>query len=135
MSFTKKDQQELALWELTRKELMETDRMIWDKISKLQSKKKAVELGVFLGKCYKFYDSYSEDKQWFVYVKFTGIDEEYGELVGQRFCKDSLGEIEFQANKRISYVVDYIKNGKAFKITPRHFDIMKEKYLREGGFI
>lgn len=134
--FSKADEQELNLFQLARSELWKAGQSINEKIDVLRKKQKVAERTPLIGKCFKYPNSYSDNEKWWEYVKFTGFDSDDGDLIGQVVSKDSRGIVEFKGNVNLDHVFTiYITGKRAVKITPRHYEIMKNKFLKDGGCI
>lgn len=131
--FTKEDEQQLKIFELAGQELNKASSDIYEKVRSLRAKKKIADNTPLIGKYFTFQNSYSPDKRWIEYVKVTGVNE-YGDLVGQQFSKDSYDKIQFKANHDVNIISTYL-TCKPVKITQKQYEKERTKLLKEAGLI
>lgn len=100
-------------------------------LDNIDNKKRAELAKTFLGKCYKFHNSYSGDNKWWLYIKVVGVDGT--ELIYEEFQETCYGEIEIKRARRPIYKYDSFPFG-AFDssyipIDEKEFQEAKEKIL------
>lgn len=81
----------------------------------------------YIGKCYRYRNSYSDDKSWWMYVKVTGIKN--GELIYCCVEKTANQEITIKINQYGLLVQDNTVNHNYIPITPAEYNKMAKSIL------
>ena len=93
-----------------------------EELEDIKDEKRTEELGKYIGKCYKFKNSYSYDKPWWLYLKVVGATPDFVEVIGCE--KDIYGKITI---KRDTISMETLER----RIYEKTFNKMFKKHLDE----
>lgn len=102
----------------TKKEILPLE----DELYTLRDEKIKEELSKYIGKCYKYKNSYQNEKPWWLYIKVIGVEHNYLKTIECE--KDCYGKIEIRKYQTSTSTLEK-------KIYEKTFNKMLDKYIKE----
>ena len=96
-------------------------------LDKIEDKKSVAIAKGYLGRCFKFRNSYASDDKWWLYIKVIEVDE--ADIICEEIQKTCRDEIDIRRYKRHVYCDDVLFSDSYVPIDEKEFQVAKENIL------